>query len=89
MYKDNFGKGRVSLFRHFCKAGGTVYKGDITYGFIQGLDRDMAMNMIPDKSILFEIPAGGSYTSSNNYCIAVIFISGRYPRGNSRHQVII
>ena len=44
LYKENFGTGRVALFHHFTKSGGTVYDGTTTYGFLFEVPPSMSLS---------------------------------------------
>ena len=48
------------MFHHFSMVGGTVYDSDKAYGFIQGLENEMTVNVTPDIDTLCKKPDGAA-----------------------------
>ena len=57
LFRENFGKARVAMFHHLQVTGGTVYDNEKSYGFIQGLEQVLTMNVTPDLEVLCKNPA--------------------------------
>ena len=55
---DAFGNNRVAIFHHLVQQGGTVYDATTHYGMVLGIEKAMAINVTPDDTVLFEVPAG-------------------------------
>ena len=45
------------MFHHLQVTGGTVYDNEKSYGFIQGLEQVLTMNVTPDLEVLCKNPA--------------------------------